>query len=97
MVKLDHIDRKEEYELVALSSQNAIEFIVKKGIPMSKSKLYKMVTREDCSIPYYRAGSRLIFYSHELELWCKNQITIPNKTTNKITNHIIYVANKKTK
>ena len=79
---LERMHQEESKERIALNTIKAINFVRERGIPMSKSKLYKMVTKKDCTLPHRRAGPRLIFYTNELELWCESQILSPTKNRN---------------
>lgn len=61
---------------------NSIEvctYIQQKGISMSKSKLYKLVSSRSATFPFHRAGSRLLFYTNELDVWCDAQIKHPTE------------------
>lgn len=60
---------------VALSTTEAISFVRERGIPMSKSKLYKLTAQK--LIPFRKAGERLVFSTPELSSWCEGQITDP--------------------
>lgn len=82
---------------VALNTIEAISFVRERGIPMSKSKLYKMVTKNDYPLPHRRAGPRLIFYANELESWCESQITNPISNNDNPILRVLDSANKKIK
>jgi len=58
--------------MTPMNSKQAREFIIKKGIPMSDSKFYKLTST--CNIVFHRVGNRLLFYKEEIEEWCKNEI-----------------------
>jgi hypothetical protein len=60
---------------VALNSIEAISFVRERGIPMSKSRLYKLTAQKH--IPFRKAGERLVFSVLELEAWCEGQLTDP--------------------
>lgn len=61
----------------ALDSIAVCAYIQQKGIPMSKSRLYKLVSDRSGTFPFHRAGNRLIFYTNELDAWCDTQIKHP--------------------
>lgn len=63
---------------VALNTIEAISFVRERGIPMSKSKLYKLTAQKQ--IPFRKASERLIFSTPELSNWCEGQITDPFNT-----------------
>lgn len=94
---LERIHQEENKERIALNTIEAISFVRTKGIPMSKSRLYKMVTKKECTLPHRRAGPRLIFYANELELWCESQIIPPRIKNNEPILHVLGNANNKTK
>lgn len=66
-----------------INAHNAAIFIRKYGIPMSKSRLYKLTS--SFGIPFYKAGSRLIFRNDELAKWCEDEIhqALPTILSNK--------------
>lgn len=67
----------------ALNFKDALSYIIEKGIPMSKSRMYKMVSSSNCDIPFRKVGERLLFYSNELDSWCNEQVINPrDKKTN---------------
>ncbi len=78
--------------MTVFNSKNAMEYITSKGIPMSKSKLYKLTSKREIICHY--AGNRLIFYKSELDTWCKNQIYTPNFNNESILNIIQSAQNK---
>jgi excisionase family DNA binding protein len=78
--------------MIAMNSRDAREFLLKKGIPMSKSKFYKLTSSYE--IIFHRVGNRLLFYKKELEGWCDNQIVTPQKKRDADLNHIIQSAQK---
>jgi len=61
-----------------LNSQSVREFVIKRGIPLSGSKLFKLSAKN--LIPHRKAGGRLIFYSDEILEWCESQIINPSDT-----------------
>lgn len=62
-----------------LTVVTASQYIRQKGIPMSKSKLYKLVSSRSVTFPFHRACSRLLFYTDELDVWCDAQIKHPTE------------------
>lgn len=61
--------------MYALNLEKAQKLVLERGIPMSKSKLYKLTSSND--IPHRKAGNRLIFFENELTEWCNQQIINP--------------------
>lgn len=59
MSGIEKIQREENEDRAALSTTEAISFVRERGIPMSKSKLYKLTAQKQ--IPFRKAGERLIF------------------------------------
>lgn len=53
-------------------------YLKKKGVSISKSKLYKMTSGN--SIPYRKMDSKLYFLPAELDNWLSSQIGIKDKT-----------------
>jgi hypothetical protein len=76
-----------------MTLEEAILFLQREKIPMSKSKLYKLTSSN--KIPYRKAGTKLIFYSGELSQWCNNQIINPSEIIYNSTLPIINNSLKK--
>lgn len=62
--------------MTAMNSIKAREFILSKGVPMSKSRMYKLTSNRGITCHY--VGNRLLFFLEELEEWCDNQIFTPS-------------------
>lgn len=63
-----------------MQSREAIEYLQGKGIPMSKSRIYKLVmSKSDSGLPVHRVDSRLLFYADELDQWCESKINNQNE------------------
>ncbi len=77
---------------MVFNSEKAREFIISQGIPMSKSKLYKLTSNNGIICHY--VGRRLVFYRNELDEWCKQQIYTP-KIHRDFQMNIIESAQKK--
>lgn len=78
----------------ALNFKAALNYVITKGIPMSKSRMYKMVSSSNCDIPFRKVGERLLFYSNELDSWCKGQITNP-KDSKSVSNMAVVESAQK--
>lgn len=78
-----------------MNSKEAREFLIKKGIPMSKSKLYKLTSSNE--IIFYRVGNRLVFYDKQLTEWCKTKIVCSQNNRNTVMDNIIHSAQKSNK
>lgn len=78
-----------------LTVVTASQYIRQKGIPMSKSKLYKLVSSRSVTFPFRRAGSRLLFYTDELDVWCDAQIKHPLESRQASMNAIVKSAQNK--
>ncbi len=78
--------------MIAMTSEEARQFLVQKGIPMSKSRLYKLVSSR--KIDFHRVSNRLLFYKEEIEVWSKNQITTPRANKNEALESVIQSAQK---
>lgn len=74
---LEEKQKTKQADNQALNFKTALNYIISKGIPMSKSRMYKMVSSSNSDIPFRKVGERLLFYSNELDSWCKGQITNP--------------------
>ena len=86
--------KQEEFQQPdVMNLDELISYVKSKGIPMSRSKAYKLSSAG--GIPLRRAGNRLIFLNEEIDIWCDDQIKAP-KINNYINNtHIIKSALKK--
>lgn len=78
----------------SLSVEMAIKVFADNGIMISKSKLYKLTSKQ--KIPCYRFNQRLIFKKSELIDWIELQIK-DNDTRNKSVEVISKSANSKLK
>lgn len=72
----------------------ACAYMKKKKIPMSKSRLYKLVSATGNGIPFRKAGNRLLFYTNELDVWCEEQIGAP-ATRQESVMAVVKVARKR--
>lgn len=52
----------------AFNTNQAIEYIRNKGVPMSRSRLYKLSSGNK-DFPVHYIGGRLLFYSQEIDTW----------------------------
>ena len=73
--------------MTPLNSNATRQLIISKGIPMSKSKLYKLVSSNE--IDFHKVANRLLFYKEEIEEWCKDKIVTPQLKRNAAFQHII--------
>ncbi|EAC4247956.1 helix-turn-helix domain-containing protein [Listeria monocytogenes] len=64
--------------LRAIRAPQLIEKLKKQGIEISRSKLYKMVKRNE--IPYTKIGSNVFFVEDQIEEWIRNGGTAIQKT-----------------
>jgi len=79
---LEKMQRGESENKNSLNSYEAIDFIKRQGVPMSKSRLYKLVSLKNSHIPFKKVGNRLHFLRNELEKWCSDQISKPVSCSN---------------
>jgi excisionase family DNA binding protein len=71
-----------------LSINDAQMFIQEQGLPISKSKLYKLTS--EGKIPYDKFGIRVLFREENLLEWIESQINLPVKSQSK---NIMTLAN----
>lgn len=76
-IVLRGIDKPEEIPKY-LDVVQTLLYLKKKGVSISKSKLYKMTSGN--SIPYRKMDSKLYFLPTELENWLSNQIGPKDET-----------------
>lgn len=68
-------------EIKRLSINEAQMFIQEQGLPISKSKLYKLTS--EGKIPYDKFGIRVLFLEENLLEWMESQINLSMKTESK--------------
>lgn len=78
-----------------MTSNEARIYLLKRGIPMGKSKFYKLTS--SYQIIFHRVGNRLLFYAEELDAWCENQIVTPQKNRDAVLDLIVQSAQKSSK
>lgn len=76
-ILLNRIMKPEEVPKKYLTFDETLSYYLKQGYKMSESRLYKLTSSN--SIPYYKAGNKLLFCMDELNQWLDNQI---NKNKN---------------
>lgn len=77
-----HLDSKR------LSTNEAIKFIRDQGLPISKSKLYKLTS--EGKIPHEKFGMRVLFKTDNLVNWIANQMKL---STELDSDYAIIIAN----
>lgn len=65
-------------EVKRLSTNEAIKFIREQGLPISKSKLYKLTS--EGKIPHEKFGMRVLFKKDSLFTWIGNEMKISIKS-----------------
>jgi hypothetical protein len=81
-------------ETKTLDFESAKVLIRERGIPISNSRLYKLVSSNTSSLPFHKVGKRLLFFRNELEIWCQEQITSPVKINSQSINSVVKSAQK---
>lgn len=77
-----HKGRKTVCQNETLDIDGVKLYMEKRKIPMSKSRIYKLSSSGDLDFPVHRIGNRLLFYTKELDEWCKQQINRSDKNIN---------------
>ncbi|WP_281324373.1 helix-turn-helix domain-containing protein [Flavobacterium sp. IMCC34518] len=76
-----------------LSLEKALAFLLDNGCAMSKSKIYKLTSKQ--RIPHAKLSNKLIFSKHELAQWLELQTAKnPNTQTESIINSAIILSKK---
>lgn len=79
---------RSEPDTKRLSINEAQKFFKEQGLPISKSKLYKLTS--EGKIPYDKFGIRVLFRQDKLIGWIENEMNLSIKSESK---HVMILAN----
>nr|WP_315198259.1 helix-turn-helix domain-containing protein [uncultured Flavobacterium sp.] len=79
---------RSEPNIKRLSINEAVKFMLEKGFPVSKSKLYKLTS--EGKIPFEKFGMRVLFKQDKLIDWIENEMNLSTKSD---TNYVMSLAN----
>ncbi|HEU4790074.1 MAG TPA: helix-turn-helix domain-containing protein [Flavobacterium sp.] len=84
---------RSEPDIKRLSINEAVKFLLEKGFPVSKSKLYKLTS--EGKIPFEKFGMRVLFKQDKLIDWIENEMNLSTKTDSKYVMTLANSARKK--